>query len=219
MRWVEELIPAINMQDRRIEDLPAELPPGVRAVAIVTVSARQQDFAFGPVMKSLELLSQMTSEEWASSKYMVAPPQQKGKYVSFRWQNAPERKYKSFVDFYRRELEPTWGKWENLKALYAKVAKGEISETEAKDILGRRERGIKGGKPGPGRGKKTGVNNTRFNERSSTGRAYIVARLRRDGYDDLADKVDTKEMSARAAAKEAGYPVSKRRCPKCGHEW
>ena len=52
-----------------------------------------------------------------------------------------------------------------------------------------------------------------------TSRAYVLARLKRDR-PDLAQRVIDAELSANAAAIEAGFrkkPV--RRCPNCGHEW
>jgi hypothetical protein len=68
--------------------------------------------------------------------------------------------------------------------------------------LGQREIGIEGGKAGPGRGKKTDSNATRFIGRS---RAYILARLDRDGHAELAAKVRFKEISANAAAEQMGW--------------
>jgi hypothetical protein len=52
-----------------------------------------------------------------------------------------------------------------------------------------------------------------------TSRADTLARLHRDR-PDLAARVEAREISAHAAAKEAGFrkqPV--KHCPKCGHEW
>jgi len=69
--------------------------------------------------------------------------------------------------------------------------------------LGKRERGIPGGKAGPGRGHKTGDNITRFER--GTSHDYILARLERDGHSELAEKVRTKAMSASAAAIAAGF--------------
>jgi hypothetical protein len=68
--------------------------------------------------------------------------------------------------------------------------------------LAEREIGIEGGKPGPGRGHKTGDNITRFTRGTSA--AYLVARLKRDA-PDLAAKVASGELSANAAAIEAGF--------------
>ena len=84
------------------------------------------------------------------------------------------------------------------------------------EVLGKREIGIEGGKPGPGRGHKTDSNTTRLGR----GRDYILARLNRDDRAELAAKVRDGELSANAAAIEAKYrkkPV--KQCPKCGHEW
>lgn len=67
-------------------------------------------------------------------------------------------------------------------------------------FLSKQEIGL--GKAGPGRGHKTGSDTTRFSDR---GRAYILARLDRDGYAALAAKVRAGKMSANAAAIEAGF--------------
>jgi hypothetical protein len=85
--------------------------------------------------------------------------------------------------------------------------------------MGAREIGIEGGKAGPGRGHKTDVNGARLSK-SPHSRAYILARLARDGHTELAAMVRAKMMSANAAAIKAGFrkkPV--RLCPKCGHQW
>ncbi len=68
--------------------------------------------------------------------------------------------------------------------------------------LGQRLIGIPGGKAGPGRGKKTGDNITRL--KRGTSHAYTVARLDRDR-PDLAARVHAGELSANAAAIEAGF--------------
>jgi len=71
------------------------------------------------------------------------------------------------------------------------------------DVLGEREIGVKGGKAGPGRGKKTPCSASRF---PSYGTAeYWLARLDRDGHKALAAKVRAGEMSANAASKAADY--------------
>lgn len=80
--------------------------------------------------------------------------------------------------------------------------------------LGTREIGIKGGKPGPGRGHKTDSNATRLGR----GYDYYLARLDRDGKTELAAKVRSGERSANSVAIELGWR-KKKRCPKCGHEW
>lgn len=72
-----------------------------------------------------------------------------------------------------------------------------------RDVLGQREIGIEGGKAGPGRGKKTTDSVSRFSHGNS--RAYILARLDRDGHASLAAKVRAGTMSANAAAITAGF--------------
>jgi hypothetical protein len=70
--------------------------------------------------------------------------------------------------------------------------------------LGQRKIGIHGGEAGPGRGKKTVGNTNRLSAGGST-RAYILARLDRDGHAELAAKVRAGTLSANKAAIEAGY--------------
>jgi hypothetical protein len=83
--------------------------------------------------------------------------------------------------------------------------------------LGQREIGIEGGKAGPGRGHKTSDNVTRFQRGNQ--RAYILARLHRDR-PDLAQRVEAGELSANAAAIEAGFRKKPEiTCPHCGHRF
>jgi hypothetical protein len=94
------------------------------------------------------------------------------------------------------------------------VSSGALADGALVLKLARREIGIEGGKPGPGRGHKTGDNITRF--KRGTERAYTLARLRRD-HPELAERVIAGEISANAAAIEAGFR-KKRRCRHCGQE-
>jgi hypothetical protein len=55
------------------------------------------------------------------------------------------------------------------------------------------------------------------NSLSSTSIERILRRLRRDR-PELAKQVEAGKISARQAAKKAGF-ASKHRCPKCGHQW
>jgi hypothetical protein len=57
----------------------------------------------------------------------------------------------------------------------------------------------------PKKGEEKGVDNTLM--RGSTNAPYIEARLRRDGFDELANAVAAKTLSARAAAREAGIII------------
>jgi hypothetical protein len=55
--------------------------------------------------------------------------------------------------------------------------------------------------------------------KQGTSRAYTLDRLKRER-PDLFERVKAKELSANAAAIEAGFrKKSVRRCPHCGHEW
>jgi hypothetical protein len=74
---------------------------------------------------------------------------------------------------------------------------------EVAQRLAVREIGIACGKPEPGRGKKTADNVSRFKHGNSLD--YILARLDRDGFAELAAKVRAGQLSANAAAIRAGF--------------
>ena len=70
----------------------------------------------------------------------------------------------------------------------------------------------------PKKGEEKGDNVT-LKERGNS-RAYILARLDRDGLTDLAARVRAGELSANAAATQAGWRKKPTiTCPKCGHEF
>jgi hypothetical protein len=72
-------------------------------------------------------------------------------------------------------------------------------------VLAARQRGIEGGKAGPGRGKKTADDISRFNHGTSA--AYLIAKLKRD-HPAIAERLAIGEFpSVRAAARAAGLTV------------
>ena len=79
--------------------------------------------------------------------------------------------------------------------------RGRLNSVQPRAVLGQREIGAAGGKAGPGRGKKTGSDTTRLGR----GRGYVLARLDRDGFADLAAQVRVKTKSAAEAARQAGF--------------
>jgi hypothetical protein len=96
----------------------------------------------------------------------------------------------------------------------AASAKLVIEELDDSKLLGD-VLGAHGGKRV--KGQKQGDNVTL---KRGNARAYILARLDRDGFGNLAAAVRAKELSANAAAEKAGFRKKRvRRCPKCGHEW
>jgi len=111
--------------------------------------------------------------------------------------------FESVEDMVRRglELEPEQVAWavEGLKRLKPNEPIPYLRAQE----LGKREIGIEGGKPGPGRGHKTVRNTRRLRGDGSVERT--LARLDRDGHDELAAKVRSGEMSANAAAELLGW--------------
>jgi hypothetical protein len=208
---VEAAREVTSIVPRALQDMPELVHPGAKEIAVLTVVARQQAFEFAPVMKALEALAGL--KDW-SHNFLVAHElkSERSFGITFDWRAAPTRQYKSFGDFYQRELEPTWGNWENLQRTYARVVRGEITEEEGRAIiLNPREIGIRGGKAGPGRGHKTGDNITRLMR--GTSRDYILARLDRDGETELAEKVRAKEMPAIAAARELGWEGFQKQTP------
>jgi hypothetical protein len=191
---------------RRLDDMPERVPPGAKEAALLTIWVKEQEFAFKPIMDSLAVLASL--KDWSDS-FLVADKLTPG----FNWKQAPFRKYASFQDFYKRELESTWGSWDNLQATYAEIAKGAITEEEGKARVLRKHGG-------------TGANQytvklaehgtaelvtTKSALRIKYGTAdYILARLERDSspendFGELAAKIEAKQISARAAGIKAGF--------------
>lgn len=77
-------------------------------------------------------------------------------------------------------------------------------KTIQRNINQARERRTLGAQGRPKKGEEKGANSTLKN-RGSTSRAYILARLDRDGLNDLAARVRAGELSASAAAHAAGW--------------
>jgi hypothetical protein len=88
-----------------------------------------------------------------------------------------------------------WFVWDRSHRLPATVHR--ISWERAEQEVGLRQRGRPKSADGKG-----AIGTFR---RGSNSRAYIIARLRRDGHADLAAQVETRVLSARAAATTAGF--------------
>ena len=195
--WALDVIgPVQDMNEkmqRGLRDLPRDVPEGSKQVAQLTAWRHGLDWALQPVMEALDYLQVMPKERW-EDPYMAADG------PLFDWRTAPLTRYASFEDFYHRELEATWGKWEKLQATYRRVINGDITPEQGKAaILGDREIGIEGGKAGPGRGNKTATDSRRL---KSYGQSpdYLTAKLDRDN-PELADAVRRGEVKLRKAAK------------------
>jgi len=207
--WAKAIGPAVDMRrvfgntvagDRRLEDLPSKLPAGVREVAIVSVFAREQDFAFDPVQKALQSLALL--EDWSGS-FLVAPDNLS---TSFNWRNAEWRKYQSFADFYQRELENTWGSWEQLQEKFAQVARGQKTKVQVEQAVraAAAQQADSADQANPSRqGQRTDLlyntkNDIQEVAPAGTSRAAALRRLRNDRL-DLHTRLMNGELSAHAA--------------------
>ena len=125
-RWANEAIgPASSVlrhAARGLVDLPTDVTPGARQVAQLTTWRAAQSYAIKPIGEALEELAKLP--DW-SGGFLVADN------VDFDWRTAPFRSYDSFEDFYRKELEPTWGAWDKLQATYRALVAGEIDDQQA----------------------------------------------------------------------------------------
>ncbi|PWT73222.1 MAG: hypothetical protein C5B60_08475 [Chloroflexi bacterium] len=192
--WADILGPARKFEatvskTRSLYDLPL-VAEGAKEIALLSIFKEEQRFAFEPVMRALQRLRNLP--DW-SHQFFVAD---RIESEFFDWRKMPLRQYASFDDFYRRELEETWGKWEDLQRTYTEIVNGSITEDEGiQRLLGPRGR--------PKKDKEKGYNITL--KQRGTSRAYTIARLKRDGLADLAARVHNRKLSAVAARREAGY--------------
>ena len=143
-----------------------------------------------------------------------APPS-----TSFNWRNAEWRKYQSFADFYQRELENTWGSWEQLQEKFAQVARGQKTKVQVEQAVRaaaaqqrdardrQKQRNWGGDRKSKDRhiklyNKKGDVQDDPPPTGNST--EAVLRRLRKDRL-DLHTRVMAGELSAHAAMIEAGF--------------
>jgi hypothetical protein len=190
--WLTEAtIPAEKGKDkamRALEDLPADVTPGARQVAMVTMHRSAQAELLEPIVTALRELEALP--DWSGGFLVIDN-------IRRTWRDAPFKRYASFADFYQQELATTWGQWSELQATYSSYMAGELTTAQVEARL------RKTGRPPKSDGKG---DNITFKGRG-TSRAYIVARLDRDGQDELAAAVRAHKISAIAAARRAGFRV------------
>jgi hypothetical protein len=207
-RWSEEALTPIAKEGqklaaivgRTLNDLPATIPKVQRDVAKLTAIRCYQRQALPGVMESLERLRAET--DW-NQPFLVCDADK-----GFDWRTAPVRRYAGFEDFYKRELEATWGEWAKLKSAWSDLVEHKITEEEFED---RRLGKPGGGAPLGNRNAVKNGNNPDTNRVVSLGQkggdtgAYIRARLERDGHTELLEKIERGEVSAHAVAVQLGW--------------
>jgi hypothetical protein len=118
------------IEPRRLDDLPSFVPPGAKEVALVTILKEELVYALPEIVQALRRLESL--DDWSQS-FLVAEALSSSR---FDWKTSPFRQYKSFKDFYRRELEGILGKWSNLKKTCDDLVGKKITEEQAKIQLG-----------------------------------------------------------------------------------
>jgi hypothetical protein len=98
---------------RRLDDMPGLVTPGAKEVALITLFAREQDFALMPITEAMQVLSKL--DDW-SGKFLAADEV----HPHFNWKTQPFKSYASFEDFYDRELRETWRSWTELQATWSR---------------------------------------------------------------------------------------------------
>lgn len=103
-RWVGEAIaPAKSMLSRSLNDLPSDVTPGAKQVAMLTAWRTAQADAIERVTAALDMLE--TLPDW-SGGFLVCDA------INFDWRTAPFKRYASFTDFFDTELRDTWEAWD-----------------------------------------------------------------------------------------------------------
>lgn len=206
-RWASEAIGPANSvlrhAARGLADLPSDVTPGARQVAQLTAWRAAQSYAIGPIGAALEELR--TLPDWTGG-FIVADT------VDFDWRTAPFEHYKSFEDFYNRELKSTWGEWDQLQKTYRKLIEGDINDQQAEEQVKRDahamqlagENGVQAigerGRPKVDEEKGYKKENITFNRGTSA--AYRVAKLKRD-HPDIAERLAAGEFKSVSAAERA----------------
>jgi hypothetical protein len=197
---------------RTLSDVPDDLSPFAREVAILTLHRSVQAKVFQPIIDALKKLEART--DWSGGHLVIEHHRQ-------TWIDAPYKHYESFADFYAKELETTWGKWEDLQKTWNRVAKGEISGAQANDEIRQRAARNKAidekDKANPSRqGRRTdlvhnnGVDVHKVNRPSGNSAAAFMRRLRNASKTDarvqaIYDRALAGELKPHAAMVEAGF--------------
>jgi hypothetical protein len=102
--------------------------------------------------------------------------------------------------------------WSKLLAIVRELDEGaarELAMVAAPELAAQE---VGKGKAGPGRGKKTGADDTRLSRGGNS--SYLAARLRRD-HPDLAAEVEAGRMKLRAAARKPASSRIRIACKAC----
>jgi hypothetical protein len=208
---------------RMIEEVDGITGPGAEQVAKLTLAARSQDWVFSHVVNALQALETLPSEAWKRPFMVAVAPRESFGEPTFFWNTAPVRRYASFLDFYRRELEQTFGRWIDLQALWQRRVAGEVTEDEAKKEIEARaaraqaadakDRALQEQQPHGG-DRRSANEGIKFDNKNSdskleapptgTTAAYAHRRLRKDR-PDLHARVLAGEISPHAAMVQAGF--------------
>jgi hypothetical protein len=192
---------------RTLDDLPEDLSPFAREVAILTLHRAVQARVLQPIMAALEKLEART--DWSGGHLVI-------ENYSQTWRNAPFKHYTSFEDFYAMELESTWGKWTDLQETWKARIDGRISEQEkdariaedARKARAERYRQVDAKAPElkePHRPNKryTKEKDVTLKDRGNAN-TYAIAKLRKDA-PAIHARVLAGEFSAHAGMIEAGF--------------
>jgi hypothetical protein len=122
-------MPAGKVRDlagRALGDLPEDMSPGARQVAMLTAHRAAQAALLEPIHQALKELEAMP--DWSGSVLVAGSGR-------FDWRTALIKRYDSFQDFYQQELAETWGKWSDLQETYRARVAGEIDDGEVQRRL------------------------------------------------------------------------------------
>lgn len=199
-----KVVDAAETAPRKPEDWVEFIHEGAEDIAKLTAIARAQQFEFDPAIAALERLAALA--DW-NHHFVVADtqPNEDGS-PRFRWQDSPYRKFESFADFYSRELEPVWGKWEELRAHYRSVRDDPAAKRAAEDGINRAAKAAAVAASQPAAGKvgdnqPLAVDNSRniHGRPTGTSSARRVAVLRKT-HPAIAERLAAGEFKSVAAA-------------------
>jgi len=192
---------------RHFTEVDGMVGTGAEQVAKLTLAARSQDWLLPQVMEALELLSNMTAEQWTSYFLIATPLEDQFGKPYFNWRHSPVKRYADFQAFYREELEQAFGRWSDLQALWKRRVAGEISDDQARQEIKNNAAAIMAAAPaevGPGQGARTDLKPRSDTTKLGRNVDYLAARIKRD-HPNIAAAVERGEYkSMRAAAIAAG---------------
>lgn len=202
---------AVSLRGR--SELKSRLPSAISKVpAILGWDPDSTDYLASALLGVRDLNEEMWPEVFKKVELARSKDWSKPVLLAKSPDEFEERTFGSFSSVYKELVQPWFGDYETLKKLVSKLKRGKVTREDGVLKLGRQG----GDRRSKAARANQGYNNNNITLKRGTSASYTLARLARDR-PDLLKRVQANELSANAAAIEAGWrkkPTPFERCKR-----